>query len=85
MTACAIVAALCAAAPRAHAAERLCDPSFENCRNQLLSLIDSELMGIDVAFWFMEDSRYATHIINRWNAGVPVRLIIDPRANPSYP
>jgi phosphatidylserine/phosphatidylglycerophosphate/cardiolipin synthase-like enzyme/regulation of enolase protein 1 (concanavalin A-like superfamily) len=83
--ACAIVAALCAAAPRAHAAERLCDPSFENCRNQLLSLIDSELMGIDVAFWFMEDSRYATHIINRWKAGVPVRLIIDPRANPSYP
>jgi len=83
--ACAIVAALCATAPRAHAAERLCDPSFENCRNQVLSLIDSELMGIDVAFWFMEDSRYATHIINRWKAGVPVRLIIDPRANPSYP
>jgi regulation of enolase protein 1 (concanavalin A-like superfamily)/HKD family nuclease len=42
-------------------------------------------MGIDVGFWFMEDSRYATHIINRWKAGVPVRLIVDPRANPGYP
>jgi regulation of enolase protein 1 (concanavalin A-like superfamily) len=85
-----ILFALCAAAPRAHADERLCDPSFQNCRDgtgNLLYLIDHETERIDVAFWFMEDSRYASHIIAKWNhgAGVPVRLIIDPRANATYP
>lgn len=35
--------------------ERLCDTSFENCRTQILDLIDSETQTIDVAFWFMED------------------------------
>jgi HKD family nuclease len=67
------------------AAERHCDPSFENCRTQLLGLIDNEPVGIDVAFWFMEDLRYVSRIIDRWKAGVPVRLIVDPRANSTYP
>jgi phosphatidylserine/phosphatidylglycerophosphate/cardiolipin synthase-like enzyme/regulation of enolase protein 1 (concanavalin A-like superfamily) len=81
----AIFLAICAAPGPARAAETLCDPSVQNCRTKLLSLIDAELMGIDVSFWFMEDSRYADRIIARWKAGVPVRLIIDPRANPGYP
>jgi len=67
------------------AAERQCDPSFENCRTQLLGLIDAETVGIDVGFWFMEDQRYVSRIIARWDAGVPVRLIVDPRANATYP
>jgi len=70
---------------RAHAAETLCDPSFQDCRAQLLSLIDSETVEIDAGFWFMEDQRYVSHIIARKNAGVAVRLIVDPRANPTYP
>ena len=69
---------------RAHAAETLCDSSFQNCRTQLLSLIDSETVEIDAGFWFMEDQRYVSHIIARKNAGVTVRLIVDPRANPTY-
>src|SRR4029079_547596 len=48
------------------------------------ALIDKETVGIDVGFWFMEDQRYMNHIITRWKAGVPVRLIVDPRANPTY-
>src|SRR5205814_10005249 len=80
-----IAFALCASAPRARAAENLCDPSFQNCRDQLISLIRSELMGIDVAFWFMEDEPYTTEIVKKWKAGVPVRVIVDPRANPTYP
>jgi phosphatidylserine/phosphatidylglycerophosphate/cardiolipin synthase-like enzyme len=67
------------------AVERLCDPAFENCRTPLLDLINRETQGIDVAFWFMEDSRYASAIAARWRAGVPVRLLVDPRANASYP
>jgi regulation of enolase protein 1 (concanavalin A-like superfamily) len=78
------VVLLCGMATRSHAAETLCDPSFQNCRTQLLALIDAETVGIDAGFWFMEDQRYVSHIIARWNAGVPVRLIVDPRANPTY-
>jgi phosphatidylserine/phosphatidylglycerophosphate/cardiolipin synthase-like enzyme len=67
----------------ARAEERLCDPSFENCRTPLLALINNERVGIDAAFWFMEDSRYANAIIGRWKAGVPVRLLVDPRTTAS--
>ena len=44
----------------------------------------AETVGLDVAFWFMQDSSYATKLINRFNAGVPVRVLVDPRANPTY-
>ena len=65
------------------AQERLCDPSFEDCRAPILQLIRNEQQGIDVAFWFMEDARYATELINRHRAGVPVRVLVDQRANAS--
>ena len=42
-------------------------------------------VGIDVAFWFMEDARYTTELIRKHQAGVPVRVLVDPRANPTYP
>jgi regulation of enolase protein 1 (concanavalin A-like superfamily) len=67
---------------RARATERLCDASFEDCRAPLINLIRNENVGIDVAFWFMEDARYSAEIIRRWQAGVPVRVIIDQRAFP---
>ena len=69
----------------AAAAERLCDASFEDCRAPLLALIRNEQVGIDVAFWFMEDSRYSTALIERWRAGIPVRVIMDTEANTGYP
>jgi len=69
----------------ARAAESLCDSSFQDCRTPLINLIRAENVGIDVGFWFMEDQRYVSEIIARKNAGVPVRLIVDPRANPTYP
>src|SRR5215208_5020281 len=72
------------AAP-ASALERLCDPSFEDCRAPILTLIANEKVGIDVGFWFMEDARYATALIKRFQAGVPVRVLVDPRANVNNP
>jgi hypothetical protein len=33
----------------------------------------------------MTDSRYSNEIVKRWQAGVPVRVIMDPRANVSKP
>jgi phosphatidylserine/phosphatidylglycerophosphate/cardiolipin synthase-like enzyme len=69
----------------AAAQDRLCDPGDEECRAVLLDYIRNETVGIDVAFWFMEDARYTTELIRRHQAGVPVRVLIDPRANPTYP
>jgi phosphatidylserine/phosphatidylglycerophosphate/cardiolipin synthase-like enzyme len=70
---------------RAAAADRLCDASVQNCRTSLLTLIQNERVGIDVGFWMMEDARYAFALIDRFKAGVPVRVIMDTRANASYP
>src|SRR5262244_2991157 len=69
----------------AQAQERLCDTSFEDCRTPLWQLIDAETVGIDVAFWFMQDTSFSTKLINKFKAGVPVRIIVDPRANASEP
>jgi len=79
------VCALTLAAAPAASDTRLCDASYQNCRTPLLDLINAERIGIDVGFWFMEDMRYATALIARWKAGVPVRVIMDRRATASYP
>src|SRR5215813_6535842 len=64
--------------------ERLCDTSFEDCRQPLWTLIDSETVVIDVSFWFMQDTSLADKIVARFQAGVPVRILVDPRANETY-
>jgi hypothetical protein len=67
----------------AGAQERLCDTQFEDCRTPLIELIRNETVGIDVGFWFMEDYRYIPELIDRHRAGVPVRILMDQRANAS--
>jgi phosphatidylserine/phosphatidylglycerophosphate/cardiolipin synthase-like enzyme len=84
LVAAAVAVALAAANP-AQAIETLCDPADESCRTILINYIRNERIGIDVAFWFMEDPRYTTELINRFKAGVPVRVLVDTRANESYP
>src|SRR5215211_2505292 len=79
-----ILACLIASAMKVQAQERLCDSANEDCRAPLWALIDAETVGIDVAFWFMQDNSYATKLINKFKAGVPVRVLVDPRANPNY-
>ena len=66
---------------QARAAERLCDATFEDCRSPLITLIRNEQVGIDVAFWFMEDQLYSAELIARWNAGVPIRVIMGTEAH----
>jgi phosphatidylserine/phosphatidylglycerophosphate/cardiolipin synthase-like enzyme len=75
------VTALLAFARPAAAIEQMCDPADEDCRAILLNLIRAETVGIDVAFWFMEDQRYTAELIRRFNAGVKVRVLIDTQAN----
>ena len=69
----------------AAALEKICDVAYQNCRKDLVALVRAETKGLDVAFWFMEDHDLATEIISRWNAGVPVRVLMDTEANASYP
>jgi phosphatidylserine/phosphatidylglycerophosphate/cardiolipin synthase-like enzyme len=76
---------LVAAAEPVAAADRLCDTAYEDCRAPLLALIQDERVGIDVAFWFMEDARYTAALAKKLAEGVPVRVLVDTRANSSYP
>ncbi|HEX5475481.1 MAG TPA: Ig-like domain-containing protein [Vicinamibacterales bacterium] len=84
-----VVAAVFLSAPRASfaqtSADRLCDPAAEDCRAILIDYIRNETVEIDVAFWFMEDARYTAELTKKWQAGVPIRVIIDPRANATEP
>ena len=80
----AIIALLFLAVPLgAGAQERLCDTKYEDCRAPLIDLIRNETVGIDIAFWFMEDARYIPELISKHNAGVPIRILMDQRANAS--
>jgi phosphatidylserine/phosphatidylglycerophosphate/cardiolipin synthase-like enzyme len=79
-----MLAFLLLSSTRTLAQERLCDTSFEDCRQPLWDLMDAETQGIDFSFWFIQDSSYATKLINKFNAGVQVRVLCDPRASDTY-
>src|SRR5260370_25619336 len=64
--------------------ERLCDVSFEDCRAPLLNLIRNENVEIDVAFWFMDDTQISNALIKKFQSGVPVRILMDPRADDGH-
>lgn len=69
----------------ASASERLCDVSFEDCRAQLIQLIQNENVEIDAAFWFMDDTDISGPLIKKIQAGVKVRMLVDPRADDTQP
>jgi hypothetical protein len=69
----------------ASAQESLCDTQFQDCRAPLYNLIRSERVGIDVAFWYMADLEIANEIVKAFQSGVPVRVLMDQRANSSKP
>jgi len=63
------------------AQERLCDPSFEDCYSPLIQAVQAETGGIDMAFYWIELPELADAIIKRHQAGVPVRITVEPRGN----
>src|ERR1041385_4997208 len=67
------------------AQERLCDPSFEDCYTPLIQTVQAETAGIDVAFYMIELPGLADAIISRYQAGVPVRLTVEPRGDIKFP
>jgi len=79
-----LFAAGLALAPRPVAAqtlgpqERLCDPTFQDCRADILTYIQQETVEIDMGFWMMTDARYANALVAAWQRGVKIRLLMDP-------
>jgi phosphatidylserine/phosphatidylglycerophosphate/cardiolipin synthase-like enzyme len=71
--------------PGALAQEKLCDTSVDNCRIPLVSLIRNERIGIDVGVWFFKDTRIVDELIKARQRGVPIRMLMDVRANLTYP
>jgi phosphatidylserine/phosphatidylglycerophosphate/cardiolipin synthase-like enzyme len=67
------------------AQERLCDPAFEECYKPLLQHIAAETAGIDAAIYIIEFPALADALISRYQAGVPVRLIVEPRSGLRLP
>ena len=80
-----ILLLLAACSSPAAAQHRFCDPANEDCRDVLITHIRAETVRLDVAFWFMEDHWIASEVINRWRAGVPVRILMDTEANSPNP
>jgi phosphatidylserine/phosphatidylglycerophosphate/cardiolipin synthase-like enzyme/regulation of enolase protein 1 (concanavalin A-like superfamily) len=64
--------------------ERLCDPTFEDCREMILQYIRQENVEIDMGFWMMTDARYANELVRAWGRGVKIRLLMDPRCGGSH-
>jgi len=58
--------------------ERLCDPTFEDCRADILTYIQQETVEIDMGFWMMTDARYSNALVAAWQRGVKIRLLMDP-------
>ena len=83
-TACAVALLNWGATTTAFAQETFCDASVDNCRVPLVSLIDNENVGIDMGAWVIKDARIPAAIERARARGVPVRLIMDTRANASY-
>lgn len=78
--ACILLTSLCS-----HAQERLCDPSFEDCYTPFLKAVQTETVGIDFAFYGIQLPALADAIIRRHQAGVKVRITVEPRANLKFP
>ena len=65
--------------------ERLCDPTFEDCRADILKYIQQETVQIDMGYWMMTDARYANELVRAWQRGVKIRLLMDPRCGATHP
>ncbi len=59
------------------AQERIYFSSHENAEAQIVARINAETVRLDIGSWLLNDGAITNAIINRFNAGVPVRLLGD--------
>jgi hypothetical protein len=79
----ALLAAACSVRPAA--ADQLCEPRLTNCRTDLIAFINRETIGLDIGMEEMTDPLIADAVIGRFNARVPVRIIVEPRRSVTEP
>ena len=63
---------------------RLCDPTYQDCRADLLTYIAQETVQIDVGAWMFTDARYTNALVAAWQRGVKVRVLMDPRCEDQH-
>lgn len=73
----AIVAFCLGVAPSASAADQVYFSAVDDVAAQLVQRINAETVRIDMSAWYLTDSTVYTALLNRFKAGVPVRLIGD--------
>jgi len=74
------IALTLAASSRASAqcqAPRMWFPAVENVANELICRINVETVRIDISIWYLTERSVTQAILNRFAAGVPVRLVGD--------
>ena len=71
--------------PAVAGADEFCEPAGTDCRAVLLRYIENEHVRIDVGMEEMTDGLLADALIARHRAGVPVRLLVEPRRNAKEP
>lgn len=59
------------------AQEQLLFPSHENAKDRIIAKIDAETVRLDIATWYLTQREITNAIINRYRAGVTVRVIGD--------
>src|SRR5262249_3574903 len=64
--------------------ERMCDPTFEDCRADLLTYIWQETEQIDGAFWMMADARYSNALVAAHQRGGKILVLMDPGCTPCH-
>jgi PLD-like domain len=72
--ACALLTAL---ASTAEAQETILFPAIEDARTPIVQLVRNEPVRLDIATWYLTDRRISAAIVERFRAGLPVRVIGD--------
>jgi phosphatidylserine/phosphatidylglycerophosphate/cardiolipin synthase-like enzyme len=66
--------------PQSTELRRLCFSPNEDCVQRMLSYLDAEKEGVDVAIYHLYDGRIRQRLIAKHQAGIPVRVIADRHA-----
>ncbi|MGE3512365.1 MAG: phospholipase D-like domain-containing protein, partial [Vicinamibacterales bacterium] len=72
-----LVVLLTLIAPTARAEERMYFPAYENVTSVLVAKINAETVRVDISAWYLTEHAISIALLNRFHAGVPVRLIGD--------
>src|SRR5581483_884522 len=65
------------AVPSATASDQIYFPAVDNVTNILVGLINAEQKRVDIGSWLLSEGSITIALKNKWNAGVPVRIIGD--------